>query len=134
MKGRDGCERCPEWPDGFFVPADKEIIAFGRPDPAVMGERVERLRRRRPVSQGRMSVIRDSTDSTRACDCALRQFLRRQVFLLRSDIPAIARRILHAAVARAVEHVHRLHDRITAGHDRLLVHNVRIRNVELKRG
>src|ERR1019366_8121962 len=45
MKGRDGCERCPEWPDGFFVPADKEIIAFGRPDPAVMGERVERLPR-----------------------------------------------------------------------------------------
>jgi hypothetical protein len=49
---------------------------------------------------------------------ALRQFLRREVFLVRGDIPAIAGRILHAAAAVTVEHVRRFRDRLAAGLDR----------------
>src|SRR5467141_777682 len=39
------------------------------------------------------------------------QFLRREVFLVGGDKPAVDGRILHRATAVAVEHVGRLHDR-----------------------
>jgi len=51
---------------------------------------------------------------------ALGDFLLRNVFLVGGDRPAVTGRIGHGAAAVAIEHVHRFHDRLAAGLDRLL--------------
>ena len=51
---------------------------------------------------------------------------------MRGDERAIAGRILNAAAAIPVEHIHGLHDVATAGLKRLVVNAVDVRNVEVE--
>src|SRR6185369_12159152 len=63
---------------------------------------------------------------------ALLQFGGRNVLDMGADVPAVACRIHHAAAAVAVELVGRLHERLAAGLERLLINGVDVRNVEIE--
>src|SRR4029453_5459271 len=61
---------------------------------------------------------------------ALGEFVRCNIFLVRGYRPAIVRGILNPARTVAIKHVHRLHDRLAAGLDRLTIHAVGVGDVE----
>src|SRR5690242_12108149 len=63
---------------------------------------------------------------------SFRQLLRFDVLFVRSYKPAIARRILYATAAVAVEHIRGLHDIAAAGLECLLVNAINVRNVDVE--